>query len=295
MAGLIDYRINTDSLEQGIFDIPFEEYKQIPALNIHSLQHMGKSAAHFKWHMEQPDRPPSADMIVGQCFDLALTEPGKFSNTVVQDLGINKNKTEYKEWAAKIAKQGKISLPTKGSKTTLNDIKEMVRRVKGKESARELLSEGYPQKTVIWFDPQWGIWCKGRPDWLTSTAIVVDLKKAREAGFFGFTRQAYSLKYYWQAAWYLRGMTIATDYEHTEFRFVVCEDSGPLESQVFRPSFSQIDHAQASIEAAVTKLINCLDSDDWPGYPDYVIDMESGQAAFEDVEEYEDAEIGYSF
>ena len=87
---IIDYRENPDNLEQGVFDIPFDDYKKLPALNIHSLQHMRKTPAHFPWAMSQPDTRPSPDMIVGTCFDLALLNPGRFA-TVVPDTGEIKN------------------------------------------------------------------------------------------------------------------------------------------------------------------------------------------------------------
>ena len=280
---MIDYR--NQSLEQGIFELPdYETYSRIPALTSSSIKAMRKTPAHFKHYIENKVDDPSPAMVVGKAFDLAMLRPDHFETRVVADeTKLNRNTTKFKEWAKKVEDSGGFYLPAKGDKTTRADIVKMVEQVKQKRSVAELLDDGYPARTIVWYDDEYGLWCKGEIDWLTTSGIVCDVKKAMDAGFFAFSRQARRLGYDIQAAWYLRGLTKITGYRHEQFRWIVAENTPPFESQVYAISPRVLMDAQARIDELVLKIRTCLETGEYPGYPDHPIDLESGQQIYDDT------------
>lgn len=260
---------NYEPTEPGIFEIDFETYKRIKAVNIHGLVHMRKSPLHYITALKSPDDKPTPDMIMGTAFELALQFPDEFKSLVVEDLPMNHNKNDYKAWRGAQDLAGRIVLPTR----KITAVWSMVRKVRQKKAAMDLLESGVPQRVLIWRHPEHGFWCKGRTDWITGGGIVVDLKKTRDASFSGFGHQAGQLKYTWQACWYLVGLSIITGRQHDCFCWIAWEDEPPYEGCVYRASERDLDSAWAEIEMACDLLDACTKADEWPGYPDELCDL----------------------
>jgi hypothetical protein len=252
----------------GIYDLEASYYHSIEAMNKSSLVYFDRSPAHYQAYLKEGGMVPTRDMLIGTAFDLLVFSPERFKTQVVVDLTTNKNKKEYKVWREAQADDAVII-----SQASYDNVRRMRDEMMKKEQIAELMTEGYGQRSVFWQDPRTNIWCKARPDWITPQAITVDLKKARDASYRGFGRQAGNLKYHWQAAWYLMGLTLVTGIEHLDFRFVAVEDKPPYESAVYRCDLDQIKTAQDHMEMLLDKFEMCVEHNWWPGYPDELQDL----------------------
>ncbi|NUR82198.1 MAG: hypothetical protein HOQ21_17440, partial [Dermatophilaceae bacterium] len=113
-----------------------------------------------------------------------------------------------KGWAAEREAEGRIVVSAKDVRRAIG----VAKAVHAHPLAGAILSEGRPEVTLRWDDPETGVPCRGRVDWLRANAIV-DVKTVgryggSELGTFG--RQAASLDYPMSAANYVAGVAALT-------------------------------------------------------------------------------------
>jgi hypothetical protein len=112
------------------------------------------------------------------------------------------------EWAEKVDTAGQIVVTHKQVRQAI----AVAKAVKAHPLAGAILSEGRPEVTLRWDDPETGVPLRGRIDWLRDNAIV-DLKTCGRYGgseLDTFGRQAASLDYPMSAANYVAGYAALT-------------------------------------------------------------------------------------
>lgn len=284
---MIDFRVQPPGFPQGIYDVSFAVYQLIPALNSSKLKHMRKTPAHFKAAMEEPRKPITPQQQktfdLGSCFDLRVLEgPGALrEKTAINPPGLHKNSNDYKAWAAENA--GRMLIDQELFDRAVN----MAQRASNKKQFSTIFSAGQAHTVLVWQCRETGLWCKGELDWITDNGLLVDLKSTADAGFWFFQRNARRLGYINQMAHYLDGLTTVTGIRHTEGVFAAVEVDPPHESHIFKPSTGQLIDAEAENERRKGVLLNCLISGEWPGYPDEILSLDSGQYEYEDLEDEE--------
>lgn len=153
---------------------------------------------------------------------------------------------------------------------------EEERMVLGVQSAAtpmlDEITEGCKRKVAeaSMFWERGGVQCKGRPDLIVQQGgrfILVDLKTT--SGIAAFDRNFFSLKYHWQAAWYMYGLhkTLNVPLDEVEFYFAVVDTEEPHLAQVVIPATPLIQEAQDSIDAELERFAGCVKTDTWPGLP----------------------------
>lgn len=275
----------------GIYDLDsYEQYDSIPALRSSHLRLLKKSPAHFAAAFDPRWKKPISPVLQksfdkGKAFDiLMLHGADDLAGQVAIEPDVHKATKIYKEWKHEHA--GAIIL----SEREHDYIKEMRRRVDAKSAFSRIFSDGHPHKVVVWQDGT-GIWCKAEIDWICSDSTVVDLKTTSGgADFWAFSRAAYRYGYLNQGAYYLAGLSAVTGIQHDQFMLAVCEVEPPFESQVFRATRDQLFKAEMENEECLSLLLDCYSRDDWPGYPDHIIDLDSGQIIDEDYTDYDNIE-----
>lgn len=288
---MIDYRIQPEGYKPGIYDIPTEEYFSIPALNSSALKHMRKSPAHFKAAIELPRPEPSSiqqrTFDKGKAFDLYVLEGGydTLRQAVAVEPNISRQKKEYQEWKAAAQAQKKLVL----TETELQNAIAMAKKANEKKTFRKCFEAGVPHRVVVWQCPETGLWCKAEIDWITDKGVVVDLKSTADAGFWFFSRNASRLGYANQGAFYLFGLTTITGISHTEFLLAAVEVEPPFASNVFKVPHETLAEAADENRDRMQAVRNCLDTGEWPEYPDMLMDLEYGQYYDETLDMQEEA------
>jgi len=253
----------------GIFDIPEAEYRLINALNNSNLKFMDeRSPRHLQHRLQGGTGKPIGTATknkfdFGNAVDKCLFEPDRFEKEVIVSPDWSKNSNKYKEWRAEQPANAILVKPAEHAR-----VLNAVAALKMKPKAVELLASGYPQKTLLWKHPEYGFWCKGRPDWIATNGIVVDLKTTESGWLRAFRRIARNLKYYWQASWYMQGLSELTGENHNQWRWLVSEIYPPHESCVYIADEMGLAKAETDIAALCAIYNDCLESGMWPGYPD---------------------------
>jgi exodeoxyribonuclease VIII len=296
---MIDFRIQPPGYDQGIYDIGYDEYRAIPALNSSRLKHLAKTPAHFKAAEEQPqeDNPPARQTMfdIGTAFDMMMLEGGpdalegrlSIEPTFLKKDGTpyasQRSTNDYKEWRSRQPEGNLILTPAE-----YKSVKDMCESVQKKTQFTRLFEKGVPHRVLIWQCPRTGLWCKAEIDWITDDGIIVDLKSAADCGFWFFSKNARKLGYVNQGMFYAEGLTRVTGVIHNEFLLAVAEKEPPFESHVFVPTEDQKDTARDQNEERMDTLLHCLETDTWPGYPDFLICLESGQYFEDDLSQWEE-------
>jgi exodeoxyribonuclease VIII len=206
---------------------------------------------------------PTYFMDQGTGFHWAALEPRRFTEKVVSDLPISKLSNKYKAW--KRLQGDKLILKLED----IVNIRKMVEVLFSKESVKKYLSEGWSEKSIIWFEEAFGIWCKCRIDWIRKDGqVLVDLKKCQVASRYAFEMSIRRYEYYMQAAHYLRGYSKVMGYRPKEWVWIASEINRPNECNVFVGDPMEIENAEATLDYWYEKYRQCLESGYWPGYED---------------------------
>lgn len=200
-----------------------QDYHQAPGISKSQLDRAAKGF--LAWR--HPAEISSAALNFGTAFHLAILEPHLFEEQVaVTPEGIDRRtKIGKAEWAAfQEEAAGRIVL----SPTEAEDLEKMKNRVLKHPKAVQLLrGGGRPEVSAFWKDSRTGLICKCRPDFVSESGVLVDLKTTQDASPSGFARACAKFRYHVQAAWYSNGWQIASGNTPKAFVFVAVEKTPP--------------------------------------------------------------------
>lgn len=224
------------------------------------LARLERSAAHLAVFQE-----PSRKMDLGSGAHVAILQPERFEKecTVLPD-GVTLSHKEGKAIATQAAEEGKALLTQRDHAK----IKSMASAVHRHTEASVLLRGGEPELSVFWRHPVFkDVLCKCRPDYYRADfKILAELKTTADARPEPFSRVIANMKYHWQAAWYLDGVSIATGNPHTQFVFIVVEVEPPHGVMVYFASPEMIEQGRREVAPYVEMFNNCVLHNHWPCY-----------------------------
>src|SRR5437764_15161069 len=181
----------------------------LPALDYHAMRALSASgawllaeecAAKFLWRSPwNPLYVPEAktEFDIGVAAHLAVLEPERQANSIVL--------IEAGDYRTTKARDARHAARAAGKVPLLPYQFDIVRAIAGSIREHPIASEafrgGEAEVTLIWPDPDTGIPCKARPDYLPAHGRwVVDLKTAASANPRSWRDQAYRLGYHARAA-----------------------------------------------------------------------------------------------
>lgn len=253
----------------GLLSMPADQYHSHSAVGHSGLVRIMRSPAHYQQYVSNPPSPTPA-MQFGSAFHAALLEPELFGQNFIVapkfDRRTKEGKAAAEAWEAENA-----------GKTTLVDdqmtaIEQMVVSVRSHQGAAKLLANGMAEMSGFWTDPDTGIECKCRPDWLAvmednpgRIAAIVDVKTCRDASADGFSRAIATFGYDVQAAFYQDGLKALTG-RSIPFYFIAVETEPPFAVAAYKASDEMIEVGRAKYRAALQLLKWCRENESWPGY-----------------------------
>jgi len=249
-------------MKLGIYrDIPNEEYQTDPALGSHDIGNVLRSPAHFKYAEEKD----SEAYTFGSAYHVYCLQNTLFDKRfVIKPEGMKFSTKEGKAWKAEIGDKKTIL-----SYDDFGKLKAMYNALMKCDDAATLLkSDGEAEVSIFWNDPEYGVPCKARLDWLNkSDRIIADLKSCLDAREHQFETAAYRYGYHIQAAHYLYGISQVSRIEHTEFRFIAQEKDAPYAVQVFRADEGMVQEGLIEMNKALALYAECEKAGTWPAYP----------------------------
>lgn len=206
---------------------------------------------------------------------LALGEGDEF--VVVQALNKQKEPYDAKSYDLVSAQTHRDLIYAEGKvpilRHELEAAKAMAASISNHPIANALLSKGKPEVSLFWVDPETGVKCRARVDWLPEAVegrrmIVPDLKTAISAAPTEFAKAAANYAYFGQQQHYIDGIKTTGLDADPAFLFVVVEKADPYLTQVGQfANKEDVDLARAAVDHCRRLYAECLANDSWPGYP----------------------------
>ena len=235
------------------------EYQALAGVNWSALKYLGKSPLHFAHHRAQ-GRADTASMLAGRAAHTAVLEPDRFPIDYAVWTGAARRGAEWE--AFRDAHPGRTILKVDEYQEALA-IRDAVR---GHKVADRILTGGAAERVLIWTDPDTGIACKCRIDWLRADGFA-DLKTTRDLTRRRFRSQAHDLGYHGQLAFYRRGC-LALGLDPTVW-LVAVEGAPPHDVAAFAVDPGVIATGDEEVGRLLVLLKECERTKKWPGrYPD---------------------------
>lgn len=170
------------------------------------------------------------------------------------------------------------------------EAKEIAAAVLGHPTTGGLFTDGDAEVSMFWVDPEFGIWLRGRMDYLIyvdGRPTIVDFKTTKDAGPDEWAKSVYNFGYYRQDPWYREGLAACLKCEPDEidFAFAVVEtdppylvatyyisDGGPGEYGAPTPDDVGLGREHNRIAREVYAA--CAESGNWPGYSEEIERLE---------------------
>lgn len=150
----------------------------------------------------------------------------------------------------------------------------MAEAVENHPLAAKLFTRGQPEQTLIWEDPDTGVLCRCKVDWLRPDGIV-DLKTAESADADAQSKAAYNHGYAIQEPFYLRGFRARFPDVDPFFTFVAVEKEPPYLVHVTQLKERAVAWGDRKCAEALQIYRDCCEAGVWPGYPlDEITDID---------------------
>lgn len=245
-----------------------EAYHRGPGISKTGLDHVARSPALFYALHLDPARPAEkerAGQLEGQLAHCAILEPAEFDKRYAVGPDVSRATKAWKEWEASLP-AGVIAIKPEQRETALRQA-ESVRRL---PDVAEALAAGRPEVSAYWMDPDTGVLCRCRPDWVhpagESGVVLLDVKTYSDASPAEFARQIARKRYHVQDAFYSEGFGRAAGVDVLGFVFVAVETEWPFAASAVMLDEPGRDVGRIQYRRDLDTYARCLAANDWPGY-----------------------------
>ena len=275
-AGLaVDEEIVYEVVVPGVYDIDEALYHSDPVPG-GSLSSSGarkllppSCPAKFRYEQLHPS-PPTKSM-----------ELGTAAHKMVLGIGAPIEMVDAKDWRTKAAKEAADAARARGAVPLLPGdyfrVQEMALAIKTHPVAGALLDPGrggLPERSLFWVDPEFGVWCRSRLDWMppptTGRFVIVDYKTTSSAGPEALPKHVANFGYHVQADFYCRGIRALGIHEDPDFLFVFQETEAPYLITTAQLDEETMWAARQANQEALERYRDCLESGIWPGYDEEI-------------------------
>lgn len=247
------------------------EYHSSPAIGSTGLKKIAISPAHYQSWLKNPN-DSTPDQEFGSMVHLALLEPELFFATHVVNPGIKRNTKEGKADFAIWESENK-------GKTMVDEDKWLKIQAMRESFLRNplvigALNDAKIEQSLFWFDPSTGMECKARPDIITTSGDIYDLKSAADVSAYKFGGDAAKFYYHLQAVHYLCGLSVVTGAPIRNFTFIAIEKSAPFGIKFYRLNSLQFTAGHKKWSQLMNIYAQCKQTNQWPGYPETIEDLQ---------------------
>jgi len=282
-----------------VHSLSFEEYLAVDAMSQSALKELAKSPWHYA---NRVDVKETRAMLNGSLVHCARLEPDALAQryVVVPDDApkrptdaqwaakkSNESSQFAKDWWTKFGEEvaGRTIIPADDFAITQLQLAALERD----PLIVENMSEGRSEVSVFWIDPDTGVYCKARPDYVRlcdDGDVLTDLKSTVDESPQGFGRAAKRMRYDLQQAHYTEGWRIATGRKVKAFCFAAVTSKRPVLAKPYLLPEEFVQRGEDERRELLAIYANCRATDTWPDYGSgYIV---------ADVRIYDNAEIEIS-
>jgi hypothetical protein len=213
------------------YDMDFDAYKAVDALNGSSLVHLRRSPMYFKWMRDHP-QPSTPAMVLGTATHRMILEPYRSDDFVVWGKQDDQKVRRGKVWDQFQTDNAGKMIVTKSERDAMVGMAVGAHRNPAIRKYTE--ARGTSEVSMIWTDKTSGRRFKGRADKIMDSGdVIFDLKTCRSCQRYKFGAQAYQLGYHIKMAIYWMGYKAITGNDPHMILGAI-ESTAPYESAVYR-------------------------------------------------------------
>lgn len=262
-------------MKPGIYPhISNSQYHAGPGLSSSALKKLLLSGAHYQASLARP-LEQTKEMVLGSLVHSLILEPEK----VEQEYFIGEfNVRRGKEYENALREAGTRTVVSKEDFERAMALVEAF-RIQALDhpdlnGTTEELLKGDKEHSYYWEDRSTGILCKCRPDNITPSGILVDVKSTKNAGFDSFQKDIVTYGYYLSAAFYLRGVEAVTGIAPKSFVIIAIETEAPFLVQIYKFGPLALEIGARHVNQALETFAEGVSTEIWQGYPKKVIELE---------------------
>lgn len=262
--------------EPGVYAMTDEQYHGDPVPG-GSLSASGaklllppSTPAHFKyWHDHRDEDKPKTHF-----------EFGKAAHRMVLGAGPELVGLDYDDWRTKAARQAADEARDRGAvplkRAEYDKVHAMAAALREHETAAALFHPlgGLAEQSLFWRDPESGVMCRARPDWLpfhqSGRMVLPDYKTIASADDESIDKAIGNFGYFIQAPHYTDGVHALGLASDVTFVFVFQEKEPPFLVRVIQLTASTMAWGDRENATARRIFAQCTETGVWPGYADEV-------------------------
>ena len=159
------------------------------------------------------------------------------------------------------------------------------RQIMAHPAARALFEPGRAEQAMIWEED--GVWFRSLVDFMPDNprAALMDIKTTGLSAAPGAWERRLVTEYAIQDAFYARGIEALTGRARPPMLFVVIETDAPHGVSVMAAAESLRAVAKADVERAVRIWRKCMETGEWPGYPQFIASVDAPNWLLNQMEE----------
>ena len=246
-------------LSPGIHrNVPFEAYLALPYASASDLKILRRSPWAYRYAKDHPESRESKAKANGTAAHLAILEPHR----LVTDCAVWDGDRRGKEWKEFEAANAHLNILKRDEHTAVLAQRDAVR---SHPAAMRYLAQGEAEVTIVWDDPETGIRCKGRIDWLAKVdgqTVITDLKTTASTVPHKFGSDAHKFGYHIQFGHYHQGWAVLTG-EDARVVVLAVENKAPFEPAVFAIPADVLDQGINERDNLLRELRDCADAGLW--------------------------------
>lgn len=156
----------------------------------------------------------------------------------------------------------------------LDDVHGILDSLINHQDAFDLLKQGVTEISGYYRDPETGILCRIRPDFLAfDLTVLIDLKTTQDIEEERFSNEIWKWRYDFQMAMYGEGTEQISGRKVEHHALIACEKEYPYEVAVYHLDEPAIETGARDYHRSLRRLKECIDTDRWPGYQTSVKDI----------------------
>ncbi len=251
--------------EPGIYTLTAEAYHADPALGSTGARLLvNECPAAYRLNVSES----KTEFDIGTAAHLLVLEPDAFGAKVAA--------IPFDSYRTKAAQEARDAARVEGRTPLLPDqlaaVQAMRDAILADPVAGRAFQGGAAEQSLFWRDPEFGVICKTRPDWLPGHGrYLVDIKTSTNANPKKFEKAIAEFGYHQQAAWYLDGVEAVTGTRPARFAFVVVSKKAPHLVTTCWIDDEAIQWGRILNRRARGLFAWCLEHDQWPAFqPDII-------------------------
>lgn len=247
------------ALPSIIKDMPNEVYHAHESISKSGLDLILRSPAHYRFRERSE---PTRAMHLGTAAHTAILEPARFTNEYVLLKQVkDRRASEYKQ---AVEMHGAERVLVAGEADLVSGMQESV--LSNKLVMNWLGAGGQAELSMFALDPETGVTVRIRPDFLTTSGAMLDLKTTTDARPDAFSKSILNYNYHMQAAFYMDVYKWATGEASDSFRFIVVEKDMPHATMMYRLDDTAMLEGRKLYREALRVYADCLEKDQWQDY-----------------------------